>query len=179
MKYGWRKVKEENETFFTIRTAPTQLIRFIEKQAGMEPGTLKSYTVFNPYTKYSSIDEKSNEIFTKYTDIKGINNLMADTYQLAVLNIGAKLKDLKPGKKDKACNEMLDLASLIVHKNTSKNGGYKTQYTEEAQQDFVHLAMFAAESRNEELINIVNQSIDEAFEIAYDFHKKSKGFILK
>ena len=37
----------------------------------------------------------------------------------------------------------------------------------------------AAESRNEELINIVNQSIDEAFEIAYDFHKKSKGFILK
>ena len=181
MKYAWRKVKEENETFFTVRTAPTQLTRFVEKQAGMEPGTLKVDTVFNPYTKYSSVDEQSNEIFTKYTDIKGINNLMADTYQLATLSIGAALKDLKlkPGKSNKAYNDLLDLASVIVYKNTGVNGAYKTQYTEEAQQDFVHLAMFAAESRNEELINIINEALDNAFEIAYDFHNKSKGFILK
>lgn len=178
MKYAWRKVKEENETFFTIRTAPTQLIRFIEKQAGMEPGTLKSYTVFNPYTKYSSIDEKSNEIFTKYTDIKDLNNVMADTYQIAVLNIVGVLKDYKPQKQNqKAFKELLDLASFTVQNNMEQGGKrYKVQYTEESQNDFIMLAAYAAQKRCPELVNIVNKALDDAFDLACNFHQ---DFILK
>ena len=177
MKYAWRKVKEENETFFTLRSTPTQLTRFIEQKAGMKPGTLNNDTVFNPYTHESSIDETANEICTKYTDINGINNVMADTYQIAVLNIVGTLKDYKPQKKNKAFDELLSLAAYTVKNNIAKDGkSYKVQYTEEAQQDFVSLAAYAAQSRCAELVNIVNKALDDAFELASSVHH---DFILK
>ncbi len=177
MQYAWKKIKEENETFFTLRSTPTQLTKFIEQKAGMKPGTLNNDTIFNPYTHKSSIDETANEICTKYTDIKGINNVMADTYQIAVLNIVGALKDYRPQKKNKAFDELLDLATYTVKNNIAKDGkSYKIQYTEEAQQDFISLAAYAAQSRCEELVNIVNKALDDAFELASDVHPE---FILK
>ena len=176
MKYGWKKVREENETFFTLRSTPTQLTRYIEQKAGMKPGTLNNDTLFNPYTHKSSIDEAANEICTKYTDIKGINNVMADTYQIAVLNIVGTLKDNRPRKKNKAFDELLALATYTVKNNIAKDGSYKVQYTEESQHDFVRLAAYAAQSRCEELINIVNKALDDAFDLASDVHPE---FILK
>lgn len=177
MKYAWKKVKEENETFFTLRSTPTQLTRFIEQKAGMKPGTLNNDTMFNPYTHESSIDETANEICTKYTDINGINNVMADTYQIAVLNIVGTLKDYKPKKKNKAFDELLSLAAYTVKNNIAKDGkSYKIQYTEEAQQDFISLAAYAAQSKCGELVNIVNKALDDAFELASDVHP---DFILK
>ena len=143
----------------------------------MKPGTLNNDTIFNPYTHKSSIDETANEICTKYTDIKGINNVMADTYQIAVLNIVGALKDYRPQKKNKAFDELLDLATYTVKNNIAKDGkSYKIQYTEEAQQDFISLAAYAAQSRCEELVNIVNKALDDAFELASDVHPE---FILK
>ncbi len=179
MQYAWKKVKEENETFLTVRSVPTRLTRFIEEKAGMKPGTLNNDTVFNPYTFKSSIDENADKICRKYTDIKGINNVMADTYQTAVMLILGGLKEMKPlPKNTKTYNEFLDFASMIVLKNTDKNG-YKVQYTEEAQQDFINLAVFAAKSRCEEFINIVNKALDDGFELSLEVHNKANGFILK
>ena len=176
MKFAWKKIKEENETFFTLRSTPTQLTRFIEQKAGMKPDTLNNVTVFNPYTQKSSIDETANEICSKYTDIKGINNVMADTYQIAVLNIVGTLKDNRPRKKNKAFDELLALATYTVKNNIAKDGSYKVQYTEESQQDFVRLAAYAAQSRCEELVNIVNKALDDAFDLACAVHP---DFILK
>lgn len=177
MKYAWKKVKEENETFFTLRSTPTQLTRFIEKKAGMKPGTLKNDTVFNPYTMESSIDENANELSKKYTNIKDLNNVMADTYQIAVLNIAAKLNGVKLPRKNRVNEEFLNLLAYTIRKNLENGGkGYKIQYTNEAQQDFITLAAYAAKSRNEYLINIVNQALDDAFELASDVHP---DFILK
>lgn len=177
MKYAWKKVKEENETFFILRSNPVKLTRYIEKKAGIESGSLKNYTVFNPYTMKSSIDETANEICKKYGNIKGIENVMADTYQIAVLNIVGALKDLKPRKKNKAYDELLGLAAYTVKNNIEQGGKkYKVQYTEEAQQDFITLAAYAAQSKCEELINIVNKALDDAFELASDIHP---DFILK
>ena len=177
MKYAWKKVKEENETFFTLKSTPTQLTRFIEQKAGLKSGTLNNDTIFNPYTLTSSIDETANEICTKYTDIKGINNVMADTYQIAVVNIAGTLKDYKPQKKNKAFDELLALAAYTVKNNIAKDGkSYKVQYTEEAQQDFIALAAYAAQSKCEELVNVVNKALDDAFELASSVHP---DFILK
>ena len=176
MKYAWKKVKEENETFFTLKTAPTQLTRFVEKKAGMKPGSLNIDTTFNPYTFQSSIDEKANEICKKYTDIKDLNNVMADTYQIAVLNIVGELKDIKH-PPDKAYKELLNLAVYTVQNNMEQGGKkYKVQLTEEAQQDFIILAAHAAKSRNQGLVNIVNKALDDAFDLACAVHP---DFILK
>ena len=101
---------------------------------------------------------------------------MADTYQIAVLNIVRALRDYKPQKKNKAFAELLNLASYTVKNNIEKDGSYKVQYTEEAQQDFITLAAYAAQSRCEELVNIVNKALDDAFELASDVHPE---FILK
>ena len=177
MKFAWKKIREENNTFFTLRSTPTQLTRFIEEKAGMQPGTLKNHTTFNPYTHESFVDEEANEICKRYTNIPGINNVMADTYQLAVLNIVNALKDRPVSKKNKPFNDLLEYSTGIVRSNISKDGNsYRVQYTEEAQRDFVELAAFAAETRSEELINIVNKALDDAFDMSVSFHKE---FILK
>ena len=177
MEYAWKKVKEENETFFILRSTPTKLTRYIEKKAGMKEGTLNNDTIFNPYTHTSSIDEEANEICKKYSNIKDINNVMADTYQIAVLNIVGALKDMKPNKKNKAYEELLNLASYTVKNNIDENGkGYKVQYTEEAQQDFITLAAYAAQSKCEALVEIVNKALDDAFELSASVHPE---FILK
>jgi hypothetical protein len=169
MKYAWKKVKEENETFLTLKTTPTGLIKFIERKANLPEGSLNCDTVFNPYTATSSIDEKSNEIIKENLP-KGIENVMADTYQLAIFNIVSKMKDMKVSKKDKAFQELLGLSALTIKNNTLAKGGYKVQYTEEAQQDFLALASYAATSKKPELVNIINEALDEAFELSLSVH---------
>lgn len=130
-------------------------------------------TIYNPFLKTSSINPEAQEIVKKYTDIDGLNNVMADTYQIAVLNIIGALKDIKISNKNKEYNELLALATYIVRGNTAANGkSYKIQYTEEAQQDFITLACYAAESKCKELVNIVNKALDDAFDLAMYTHKE-------
>ena len=169
MEYAWKKVKEENETFFTVKSSPSQLIRFVEEKTRMKPGSLNIDTVYNPYLKTSSIDKAAQEIVKQNTDIEGINNVMADTYQIAVFNVVGALKDMKMTNVTKQHKKLLDIASAIV-KSNMYGKGYKTQYTEEAQQDFIILAAYAAESRCAELVNIVNKALDDAFELALQVH---------
>ena len=177
MQYAWKKIKEENETVYYLKNTPTALLKFIEKKAGVKPGTLNTATIYNPYLKTSSIDDASqNILYATCKDIKGLQDVMADTYQIAVLNIVRALRDYKPQKKNKAFAELLNLASYTVKNNIEKDGSYKVQYTEEAQQDFITLAAYAAQSRCEELVNIVNKALDDAFELASDVHPE---FILK
>lgn len=171
MKHAWKKIKEENEIFFTLRSTPTQLTRYIEEKAGMPVGTLKNETRFNPYTHESSVDEQANEICRKYTNVEGLSNVMADTYQLAVINVAGKLKDVRLSRKNRPFNDLFLLAADIVRSNALKNG-YKVQYTEEAQQDFIKLAAFASQSKCPELVEIVNTALDEAFDMALRVHKE-------
>lgn len=175
MQYAWKKVKQENETFYYARTMPLKLIKFIENQANLEPGILNADTKFNPYLKTSFVDEESNNIVKKYIEqIEGIENIMADTYQISVFNIVKDLKGMKPSGKDKkAYNDLLSLATLTVQKNATKNG-YKVQYTEEAQQDFLNLAVYAVESKNQKLIDIVYKALDDGYDTAVSFHKMLK-----
>ena len=178
MEYAWKKVKEENETFFTIRTVPLRLRKFVEEKAGLAQGTLNVDTIYNPYLKTSSIDEISNTIFTKQTNIAGIQNVMADTYQISVWNILGSLADMNLKRKPKDFQTLRDYAAGIVRGNIQKDGSkpYKIQSTDEAQSDYMELAMIAAQSKNQELVDIINNALEEGFEMAMDFHK---DFILK
>ena len=178
MEYAWKKVKEENEAFFSIRTVPVKLRKFVEEKAGLTSGTLNVDTTYNPYLKTSSIDEISNAIFTKYTDIKGLQNVMADTYQISILHVLNSLKDMNLRRKPKDFQVVLDYAAGIVRGNLQKDGSkpYKIQSTDEAQSDYMELAMIAAQSKNQELVDIINNALEEGFEMAMDFHK---DFILK
>ena len=170
MKYAWKKIKEENETFLTLRTVPTQLTRFVEEKLGLEPGALKSDTIFNPYTQKSSIDPKSSEIFTANTNIKGLNNVMADTYQIAVFNIIGALKDLKKYPRNEY-KELLEYAVYTVRNNVGVSGQkYRIQSTPEAQDDYIALAAYAVKTRCQELIDIVNKALDDAFELSLAVH---------
>ena len=178
MQYAWKKIKEENETFLTLRTTPTKMKRFIEQKAGMDQDTLNCDTVFNPYTMKSSIDKNADAICRKYSDIKGMSNVMADTYQIAVLNIVGALKDMKPDKSiKKAYDNLLAVAAYTAHNNINKGGqAYKIQTTQEAQQDYITLAAYAATTRCQKLIDIVNKALDDSFDMALQFHE---DFILK
>ncbi len=172
MKYGWRKVKEENETVYYLKNTPTKLLKFIEEKAGLKAGQLNTETAYNPYLGTSSVNEESQKILIKICkNIKGIQDLMADTYQISIFNIIGKLKDLKPTNKNKPLIELRDFAIYIAKKNIPDNGkGYKVQYTEEAQQDFIQLAAFAVKQKSKEAIDIINKSLDESFEFAMTTH---------
>ena len=173
MQYAWKKIKEENETFFIVRSVPVKLKEYLEKTLGIKPGTLDLDTKYNPYLHTSSIDENSEEIIKKsLKNINGIENVMADTYQIAVLNVVTALKDIRQSRKNKPFNELLDLAVYIAKSNIREDGkSYKIQYTEDAQQDFLQLALYAAQSKCEELVNIVNKALEDAFDFSLIVHK--------
>ena len=172
MQYAWKKVKEENETVYYLKNTPTKLLKFIEEKAGLKAGQLNTETAYNPYLGTSSVNEESQKILIKICkNIKGIQDLMADTYQISIFNIIGKLKDLKPTNKNKPLIELRDFAIYIAKKNIPDNGkGYKVQYTEEAQQDFIQLAAFAVKQKSKEAIDIINKSLDESFEFAMTTH---------
>lgn len=174
MKYGWKKVKEENEMVFVIRLCPDEIIRYIEKKAGVKPGTFDFDTKYNPYTQKSWIDEESSKIFTQHTDIKGISNLMADTYQMSLFQMVNHLKNLPKHKPARNEQEFEMILARLISRNKTENG-YAIQTTDEARDDFIMLAQFATESRDQRLIDIVNKSLNEAFDDACQFH----NFILK
>ena len=181
MAHAWKKIKEENETFFTLRTSPTQLIRYIEQKTGVEAGTINANTIYNPFLETSSIDEASIKLVTTYASkLEGIENVMADTYQIAIFDVVNKLKDIR--KRDKGTEKLLNFATIIIKSNMSKNSGYKVQSTQEAQQDFITLAAIAAEGKNQKLVDIINASLDDAFEMAMssntEFLEKNKDFVL-
>ncbi len=176
MEFAWKKVKQENETFYTLKTTPSQIADFVEKKAGLQSGKLDIYTHFNPFLETSYIDDASNEILKQYTNIEGLQNVMADTYQLALFRIVDELDNLPKHKKSQKENEFEALLKLIIRLNLGEGGkGYRVQTTEEAQRDFIVIASNAVESKNQTLIDIVNDALDDAFDDAVKFH----GFILK
>lgn len=174
MKYAWKKVKEENEMVFTIQTSPEQLVKFVEEKEGMTPGTLDVLSKYNPFLCTCSIDETSNAIWKKHTNIKGMPNIMADTYQMSIFKMIDKFKKIPTHKPTKSEQDFEILLKGIVYNNKTDKG-YAIQSTEEAQQDFIMVAQLAAESRDQRLIDIVNKSLNEAFDDACQFH----NFILK
>ena len=177
MEYAWRKVKEENETFFSLKTVPTQLQNFIEKRFGIEKGVLNFETTYNPYIRVSSIDDYSQSIMSKCNDLSGLSDIMADTYQLSIWRIMSSLEKMNLKNKPKSFKTLKECALQIISENLGKGGKtYKTQTTGEAQNDYMALAMYAAESKNPELVELVNKALDEGFEIAV---AAKKNFILK
>lgn len=174
MEYGWKKVKQENEAVFIVRLCPDEILRYVEQKAGVKPGTLDFDTKYNPYTHKSWMNEEDAKIFTEHTDIEGINNLMADTYQMSIFRMFDNLRNLPKHKPTKKENEFEAILRSIMQYNKLKDG-YKIQTTEEARDDFILLARLAAESMDDRLIDIVNKSLNEAYESAKVFH----NFILK
>lgn len=174
MEYGWKKVREENEAVFIIRLCPDEIIRYVEQKAGVAEGSLDFDTRYNPYLRTSSLDTHSAELFKKYTDIEGINNLMADTYQMSLLHMLHHLQNMPKHKPTRNEHDFEILLKGILFRNKTDKG-YAIQTTEEARDDFLMLAQLAAESRDQRLIDIVNKSLNEAYESAKGFH----NFILK
>ncbi|MBP3924067.1 hypothetical protein J6E39_02355 [bacterium] len=174
MTYAWKKVKEENAIVYRLKTVPSQLVKFAEGKAGLKAGSLDTDSRYNPFLKTSSIDEISNSYMKKYTNIAGLENVMADTYQMSILKMAGELHDLPIDKKSKSEQDFRILLYSIMSENF-KSGTYKVQTTEEARRDYIALAACAIESRNEKLINVVNNSLDRAFDEACRFH----SFILK
>ena len=176
MEYAWKKVKEENETFYTIRTVPTLLTQYIAKKANYPLEKLNFDTKFNPYLETSNIDEFAQELMTKYTDNTVIANVMADTYQIAIIKVFGDLHELDLKSKPKIFKELYDYALLLSGNNIEKSGkAYKIQSTNEAQNDFISLYYMASQSKNQEIIDILNNSLDESFQMAMSYH----NFILK
>ena len=177
MEYAWKKVKEENEAYFTVKTVPSQIARFIEKKACLPEGAVNVDTVFNPYLRKSSVDDFSQQLSLKYTNIEGLNDVLADTYQIALLNIIGRLKNMDLKHKPKEFKQLFDYATYVAQKNIPSDGrvAYKSQTTDEARYDFVHVAQFASQTRQQELIELINKTLDEGFEFSLSFH----NFILK
>ena len=177
MEYAWKKVKEENAVEYRIKTMPTKLIEYVERKAGLNVGTLDVESKYNPYLETSSIDEVSNNYVKKYTNIDGLSNVMADTFQMAVFKMADVYQDLPRHKKSIKEQKFEQLLKVTILSNMENRGkAYKVQTTDEAQRDYVALACCAAESRDKTLIDIVRQALDDAFEMSLEFHE---NFILK
>ena len=177
MKYSWDKVKQENETFYTIIPVPSLLTEYVEEKAGLPKGTLNLSTKFNPYTKESYYDKEAEAVFNKYASFPGLSDIMADTYQIAVLNIVGNLQKISKTKSNRPYTELLDLAKKIVAKNVLvAKGGYAAQSTQEARNDFLILAEQAARSECEGVNEIVDNALNEAFELSVHAHSLARLF---
>ena len=171
MKQAWKIVKRENETFYPIRTYPTELIRYVEEKAGYESGVMDVDTKFNPYTGKSYIDKTFEPEFIKHTDFKPMGNIMASTYQLTVIDLASELDKISKSRKNKPYNDLLDLAHMIMMKNINPDSSYKIQTTNESRDDFLLLAVYAAKSGCQDLMDMVTESLDRAFDISLKLHQ--------
>ena len=117
MEFAWKKIKEENEVFFTVQSVPTQTIKFVEKKAGLAPGTLNTNTVYNPYTKESKIDDFSQEIFRANISSNDIYDALVETYQQAVCKAAHALRT--GDYNDKDSTGLKNLIMDIYSKNTN------------------------------------------------------------
>ena len=122
MEFAWKKVKEENEVFFTVQSVPTQTIKFVEKKAGLAPGTLNTNTVYNPYTKESKIDDFSQEIFRANISSNDIYDALVETYQQAVCKAARALRT--GDYNDKDSTGLKNLIMDIYSKNTNLHEYY-------------------------------------------------------
>lgn len=219
MEYAWKKVKEENETFFTIQTVPSQITRFVEEKLNVPKGTFCTDTTYNPYTKQSHVDPLSQDVFKVHTNIEGLNDVLADTYQIATFKVATALKDLNLRQEPKEVREFAALTLAILSKNCTGFGStsdakslapklgqalndmrnsnmsqesasktlavineirnafrnpqrpyYAVQTTDEARLDFVKLSCAAAESKNPDLVKLVNWAMDSAFDTSMEYH---------
>ena len=179
MMHAWKKIKEENEATFYFRTVPSQLEKYIKETTDLDPETLNFSTEFNPFIGKNHIDEASNNEVTKYINkLNGLENIMADTFQISIFTIITKLKDMR--KRDKVTDSVLNFATSIVKNNTGRNG-YKIQTTAEAQNDYATLAAFVGTTKRQDLVDVVNNAVDKSFELALfahpEFVKANEKFI--
>ena len=138
--------------------------KYIKETTDQDPETLNFSTEFNPFIGKNHIDEASNREITKYIGkISGLENIMADTYQLSILDVVGRLMKIR--KRDKATDNVLDFATNIVRKNTGRSG-YKIQTTAEAQKDYASLAAFVGSTKRQDLVDVINEAVDNSFEIA-------------
>ena len=117
MEFAWKKIKEENEIFFTVQSVPTQTIRFVEAKVGLASGTLKTDTVYNPYTKESKIDDFSQEVFRANISSNDMYDVLVETYQQAVCNAAHALRT--GDYNDKDSTGLKHLIMDIYNKNTN------------------------------------------------------------
>lgn len=172
MEYGWKVVKKQNETTYTLKTVPTRLQTMVEEMAGVESGSLDFRTKFNPFKRISSIDEECNKIYHKFGEKHpNMANTMANTYEIAGMKIYEKLDKLDYKRLPKQYKEFFDCVKLIIHKQIErvKRVGYQT--TEETQQDFMMMGYNAVKLRCSKAIEIIEETLDEAFDIAFDILK--------
>jgi len=171
MKYAWKKVKEENETFYTIQTCPKILVQYVEEKAGLAPGTIDVTTRYNPFTNESYMNEEFNDLLKLHANSNEIANIMADTYQLAVIDVANSLKNTPKTKRNRPFNDLYDTAESIIKYNLMvAEKGYNVQSTRDAQLDFITLATQAAESKCEELVEIVEEALNTAFSVVVTAH---------
>lgn len=173
LKYGFKKVREQNQVVYTLRVVPEKLLNFAEAKAGLPKGSLDATSKYNPYLGTSSINEEAYKIFQQHTNIKELGDVMADTYQLTTLFLVNKLKDTRFTSKNMYLKKFRDLAITIINSNTTKTDGekYITQTIEEARNDYVLLARYAAESKySEALSDLLYESLNEAYDYSLGFH---------
>ena len=117
MEFAWKKVKEENEIFFSVQTVPTRTIKFVEEKAGLESGMLKTNTVYNPYTQESRIDDFSQEVFRANISKNDIYDVLVETYQQAICKAAQALRTGDYNDKDSV--DLKNLIMDIYSKNTN------------------------------------------------------------
>ena len=171
MKHAWKQIHAENAISYSLPSVPTQLGNLIEKLEGYPEGSLDFTTKFNPFTKKSSIDENVNEIFNKHEkEIEDLADIMADTFQIGVFTLARKIDELKLDKL-KNYKELKDRAKLIITLNVKPDGSYRGQSTSEAREDFLFLTTEIFRLRCLKAEPLIQESLDEAFEVACKFHK--------
>ena len=167
LKYGFKKVKEQNEAVYILRLIPDKLLQSAERSFGLPQGSLDATSKYNPYLETSSVDLKTKELFEQYINsIDGIADVMADTYQMSVWMLIKNLQSVRPTNKNIHLIKFRNLAESIFAKNTTSNNGYAVQTTNQARDDYMLLARYAAESKNSDLSDILFASLNEAFEFA-------------
>lgn len=177
MKYSWKKVKEENETFYPIKIFPKGLVRFIETKAGIEADSLNVNSNYNPYTNKSYYDKSAERIFNEHASkIENLGDILADTYFFAIRNLANNVRNAREIRNNKKYQELSTMANLMLNSYRDSSGKFVPQNTKDVQAHFAYLACKAAESRNERLVEMINQSLDNSFQIAMNMHTALKIF---
>lgn len=178
MEYAWKKVKEENNTFYMIDLTPDNFKRKFEKWAHQKGINLEGMNYkFKIYPHKPELNEYSGHEFSKYTpkfidDYKENNQstVMANSYMYALFNISKELKEMNTSKMPESTKEFIKKLRFYIKESIFEPGPglfrpIRTYDAADIQSLYRSFLTMSLEQHNMQIINLFEKNLN----IAYDY----------
>ena len=187
MEFAWKKVKEENEQFYTIDITPDAFkAKFFKwaKEKGIDTNELKFEMTIYPHKPEESDLERVQ--LSKYTrkfiddnwDVDE-SSKMANTYFLALCNAATELKKKNSNKVVSDTQKICKIIELYTkHMLFDDNKQCRVLEAPQAQEIYTEIIKICAYAHNQKLLDLYNKHLNQAYEIIDKNWKKGQPILL-